>query len=139
MPDSPAAPGQDVRPVPSGEAVQYGLVPCCLQHQCLALLRPGRGCAIARIPDTGAPAECGVPWVGCIALRPLYASRNLRRPWWWTKLSPPSASNAAATTYSCSAVRGAVSACIAAGRRAVCRGRGRGAAVAPATPPWDPW
>ena len=28
-------------------------------------------------------------------------------PWWWTKLSPPSASNAAATTYSCSAVRGA--------------------------------
>ena len=38
-------------------------------------------------------------------------------PWWWTKLSPPSASNAAATTYSCSAVRGAVGACVAAGRR----------------------
>ena len=37
--------------------------------------------------------------------------------WWWTKLSPPSASNAAATTYSCSAVRGAVGACVAAGRR----------------------
>ena len=38
-------------------------------------------------------------------------------PWWWTKLSPPSASNAAATTYSCSAVRGADGACVAAGRR----------------------
>ena len=36
-------------------------------------------------------------------------------PWWWTKLSPPSASSAAATTYSCSAVRGAVGACVAAG------------------------
>ena len=29
-------------------------------------------------------------------------------PWWWTKLSPLSASSAAATKYSCSAVRGAV-------------------------------
>ena len=38
-------------------------------------------------------------------------------PWWWTKLSPQSASNAAATAYSCSAVRGAVGACVAAGRR----------------------
>ena len=38
-------------------------------------------------------------------------------PWWCTKLSPPSASNAAATTYSCSVVRGAVGACVAAGRR----------------------
>ena len=38
-------------------------------------------------------------------------------PWWWTKLSPPSASKAAATTYSCSAVRGAVGSCVAAGRR----------------------
>ena len=55
--------------------------------------------------------------VGCIALRPLYAPRNLRGPWWWTKLSPPSASSAAATTYSCSAVRGAVGACVAAGWR----------------------
>ena len=54
-------------------------VACCLQHQCLRLLRPGWGCAIARIPDAGAPAECGVPRVWCIALRPLYASRNLRR------------------------------------------------------------
>ena len=35
-------------------------------------------------------------------------------PWWWTKLSPLSASSAAATTYSCSAVRGAVGACVAA-------------------------
>ena len=79
VPDSPAAPGQDVRPVPSGVAVQDGLVACRLQHQCLPLLRPGRGCAVARIPDVGAPAECGVPRLGCIALRPLYASRNLRR------------------------------------------------------------
>ena len=36
-------------------------------------------------------------------------------PWWWTKLSPPSASSAAATTYSCSALRGAIGACVAAG------------------------
>ena len=36
-------------------------------------------------------------------------------PWWWTKISPPSASSAAATTYSCSAVRGAIGACVAAG------------------------
>ena len=78
MPDSSAAPGQDVRPVLSGVAVQDGLVACRLQHQCLPLLRPGRGCAAARIPDAAAPAECGVPRVGCIALRPLYASRNLR-------------------------------------------------------------
>ena len=63
----------------SGVAVQDGLVACRLQHQCPPLLRPGRGCAAARIPDAGAPAECGVPWVGCIALLPLYASRNLRR------------------------------------------------------------
>ena len=33
----------------------------------------------ARIPDAGAPAECAVPRVGCIALRPLYAFRDLRR------------------------------------------------------------
>ena len=79
MPDSPAASGQDVRPVPSGVAVQDVLVACRLQHQCLPLLRPGWGCAIVRIPDAGAPAECGVPQVWCIALRPLYASRNLRR------------------------------------------------------------
>ena len=38
-------------------------------------------------------------------------------PWWWMKFSPPSASSAAATTYSCSAVRGAVGVCVAAGRR----------------------
>ena len=38
-------------------------------------------------------------------------------PWWWTKLSPPSASSVAATTYSWSAVRGAVRACVAAGWR----------------------
>ena len=34
-------------------------------------------------------------------------------PWWWTKLSLPSASSAAATTYSCFALRGAVGACVA--------------------------
>ena len=51
----------------------------CLQHQCLPLLRTGRGCAAARVPDAGAPSECGVPQVGCIALRPLYASSDLRR------------------------------------------------------------
>ena len=60
-------------------AVYDGFVACCLQYQCLPLLRPGRGCAIARTPDAGAPAECGMPRVWCIALRPLYASRNLRR------------------------------------------------------------
>ena len=70
---------QDVRPVPSGVAVYDGLVACRLQYQCLPLLRPGRGCAIARTPDAGAPAECGMPRVWCIALGPVYASRNLRR------------------------------------------------------------
>ena len=38
-------------------------------------------------------------------------------PWWWKKLSPLSASSAAATMYTCSAVRGAVGACVAAGWR----------------------
>ena len=79
VPDSPSASGQDVRPVPSGVAVYDGLVACRLQHQCLPLLRPGWGCAIARTPDAGAPAESGMPRVWCIALRPLYASRNLHR------------------------------------------------------------
>ena len=79
MPDRPSASGQDVRPVSSGVAVYDGLVACRLQYQCLPLLRPGRGCAIARTPDVGAPFECGMPRVCCIALRPLYASRNLRR------------------------------------------------------------
>ena len=79
VPESPAAPSQDVRPVPSGVAAQDGLVACRLQHQCLPLLRLGTGGAAAHIPDAGAPAECGVPRVGCIASRPLYASGNLRR------------------------------------------------------------
>ena len=35
-------------------------------------------------------------------------------PWWLTKIFPPSADSAAATTYSCSAVRSAVGACVAA-------------------------
>ena len=34
-------------------------------------------------------------------------------PWWWTKLSPPSARIVAATAYSCSAMRGAVGAWVA--------------------------
>ena len=38
-------------------------------------------------------------------------------PRWCTRLSPPSASSAAATTYSCSAMKGAVGACVAAGWR----------------------
>ena len=37
--------------------------------------------------------------------------------WCWTKLSPPSASSAAAKTYSCSGVRGAVGVCVVAGWR----------------------
>ena len=68
-----------MRPVPYGVAVQDGLVACRLRRQCLPLLRPGRGCAIARIPDADAPAECGMPRVWCIAPRPFFASRNLRR------------------------------------------------------------
>ena len=79
VPDGPAAPGQDVRPVPPGMAVQDGLVACRLQHQCLPLLRPGRGCAAACVPDAGAPVECGVPRGGGVALRPLHASRDMRR------------------------------------------------------------
>ena len=117
MPDCPSASGQDVRPVPSGVAVYDGLVACRLQYQCLPLLRPGRGCAIARTPDAGAPAECGMPRVWCIALRPLYASRNLRRAVVVDEALPAVCWNAAARTYSCSAVRGAVGACVAAGRR----------------------
>ena len=45
--------------------------------------------------------------VGCIALRPLYASRNLRRAVVVDEALPT------ATMYSCSAVRGAVGACVA--------------------------
>ena len=78
VPDGSAPPGQDVRPVPSGVALQDGLVACHLQHQCLPLLRPGRGCAAACVPDAGAPAECGLPQVGRVALRPLYASHDVR-------------------------------------------------------------
>ena len=79
MPDSPAALGQDVRPVPPGVAVHDGLVARRLQHQRFPLLRPGRGCAATRVPDAAAPAQCCVPRVGRVALRPLYASRDLRR------------------------------------------------------------
>ena len=79
VPDGPAAPGPDVRPVPPGVAVQDGLVARRLQHQRLPLLRPGRGCAATCVPDAGALAECGVPRVGRVALRPLCASRDMRR------------------------------------------------------------
>ena len=79
VPDGPAAPGQDVRTVSPGVAVQDGLVARCLQHQRLPLLWPGRGYAVACVPDAGALAELGVPQVGRVALRPLYASRDLRR------------------------------------------------------------
>ena len=79
VPDGPAAPGQDVRPVPPGVAVQDGLVARRLQHRRLPLLRPRRGCAATCVPDAGALAECGVPRVGRVALRPLYASRDLRQ------------------------------------------------------------
>ena len=56
---------------------------------------------------------------GCVASRcgPCMLPAICAGPWWWTKLFPPSASSAAAITYSCSAVRGAVGACVAAGRR----------------------
>ena len=79
VPDSPAAPSQDVRPVPPGVAVQDGLVARRQQHQRLSLLRPGRRCAATCVPGAGAPPECGVPRVGRVALRPFYASRDLRR------------------------------------------------------------
>ena len=71
-------PGLDVRPVPSGVAVQDGLVARRLQHQCFPLLGPERGCAATRVPDAAALAECGMPRVGRVALRPLYATRHLR-------------------------------------------------------------
>ena len=79
VPDGPAALGQDLRPVPRGVAVQDNLVARGLQNQRLPLLRPGRGYAATCVPDAGALAECGVPRVGRVALRPLYASRVLRR------------------------------------------------------------
>ena len=77
--DGSAAHGQDVQPVPSGVAVQDEQVACRLQRQCFALLRAGRECAATRVSDAGALAECGVPRVGCVALRPLYAPRDMRR------------------------------------------------------------
>ena len=77
-PDGPAALGQDVQPVPSSVAVQDGLVARRVQHQRFPLLRPGRGCAATRVPDAGALAECGVPRVGRVVLRPLYAPCDLR-------------------------------------------------------------
>ena len=40
VPDGPAAPGKEVRPVPPGVTVQDGLVASRLQHQCPPLLRP---------------------------------------------------------------------------------------------------
>ena len=79
VPDGPAAPGQDVRPVSPGPAVQDGLVVRCLQHQRLPLLWPGRRYTVACVPDAGALAERAVPRVGRLALRPFYASRDLRR------------------------------------------------------------
>ena len=59
--------------------MQDGLVARRLQQQRFPLLRPGRGCAATRVPDAGALAECGVPRVGRVALRPLYAPCDLRR------------------------------------------------------------
>ena len=79
VPDGPAAPSQDVRPVSPRVAVQDGLVARRLHHQRLPLLRPGRGYAVACVSDGGALAGRGVPRLGRVALRPLYASRNLRR------------------------------------------------------------
>ena len=78
VPDGPAALGQNVRPVPPGVAVQDGLVARRLQHQRFPLLRPGRECAAICVPDAGALADGGVPRAGRVALRPLYASRDLR-------------------------------------------------------------
>ena len=79
MPVGPTAPGKDVRLVAPGVAVQDGLVARRLQHQCLPLLGSGGGCATACIPDAGPLAERGVPKVGRVTLRPLYATRDLRR------------------------------------------------------------
>ena len=58
-----------------------------------------------------------MPRVGCVALRPLFATPICVGPWLWTKLSPPSASSGDAATYSCYAVRGAVGVCVAASWR----------------------
>ena len=79
VPEGPTAPGQDLRPVAAGVAMQDGLVARRLQHQCPPLLGSGGGCATTCVPDTGALAERGVPRLGRIALRPLYATRDLRR------------------------------------------------------------
>ena len=54
---------------------------------------------------------------GASCCGPCMLSAICARPWWWTKLSPPSASSAATMTYSCSAMRGAVGACVEAGWR----------------------
>ena len=67
-----------MRPVPSGVAVQNGLVARRLQYQCFPLLRPGRGCAATCVPDVGSLAECGMPREERVTLQPLYAPRDLR-------------------------------------------------------------
>ena len=68
-----------MRPVASGVAPQDGLVARRLHHQGFPLLGSGKGCSAARVPDAGALTERGVPRVGRITLRPLYAAGDLRR------------------------------------------------------------
>ena len=84
-------------PVPPPAEAQEGV--CRRPH-------PRRRCARGVWHATGwGASRCG----------PCMLSAICAGPWWWTKLSLPSASSAAATTYSCSAVRHAVGACVAGG------------------------
>ena len=62
MPDGPLASGPDVRPIAPG----------------VPLLGSRGDCVADRVPDASVPAERGVPRMGRVALRTLYATHNLR-------------------------------------------------------------
>ena len=63
------------------------------------------------------PRSVACHWWGAWRCGPCMVPAICAGQWWWTKLSLPSASSAAVTTYSCSAVRDAVGVCLAAGWR----------------------
>ena len=89
----PAAPG-----LPPAEAREGGAPPAASLMRVYSRSVACQGWGPSRCGPCMLPAVCAGPWL-------------------WTKLSPPSASSAAVTTYSCSAVRGAVGVCVAAGLR----------------------
>ena len=61
-------------------AVQSGLVARRLRQKRFPLFESGKGYSATIVPDAGALSERGMPLVGRIALRPLYAV--CAGPWW---------------------------------------------------------